>query len=315
MRRIKYGKIRKFDNKQRILTIGNFDGVHLGHQAILDYCVENAKKFSLKSSVLTFQPHPKEFFNVKPNQGCIQMLRDKSMEIFSRGIDEIIFARFDKKLANTTSHEFIRNVLVTNLNVRELVVGADFRFGKSRSGDAEMLIDQGTRLGFATTIVPEITIENMKISSSVLRNLAKNGNFASVQNLRCATLKFTGHVSHGNKLGRTLNYPTVNINVPDNLCFSGIFIVRITDNSPKKSFDRKWGIASIGTRPVLETDNKKLLEVYVLDWSGDIYSHLVTVEIMEKIRDEENFKSLDDLKFKMGEDEQVARKYIDNYNE
>jgi len=315
MKQIRYGKIKKFDDKKRILAIGNFDGVHLGHQTIIKYCVQNAKKLSLKSSVLTFYPHPKEFFNVKPSQECVQTLRDKSREILSKGIDEIIFARFDKKLAGTTSHDFIADVLANNLGVKELVVGSDFRFGKDRTGDVSMLIDQGTKSGFSTTIIPEVSFKNMKMSSSSLRNMAKNGEFSSVENMRRATLKLTGHVCHGNKLGRTLNFPTANIKVPKNLCFSGIFIVRVIDNTPDRAFDKKWGIANIGTRPVLETNNEKLLEVYVLDWSGDIYGHLLSVEMIKKIREEKYFKNLEELKLKMVEDEKIARDYISEYDE
>ena len=315
MKQIRYGKIKKFDDKKRILAIGNFDGVHLGHQTILSYCVQNAKKLSLKSSVLSFYPHPKEFFNVKPNQECVQTMRDKAREILSKGIDEIIFARFDKKLANTHSHDFITNVLATDLGVTELVVGSDFRFGKDRSGDVSMLIDQGSKVGFTTTIIPEVSFKDMKISSSLLRNMAKNGEFSAVQNMRRATLKLTGHVCHGNKLGRKLNYPTANIKVPNNLCFSGIFIVRVTDNSRDKVFNKKWGIANIGTRPVLETNNEKLLEVYVLDWIGDIYGHLLSVEMVKKIREEKYFKNLEELKSKMVEDEKIAQEYISKHDE
>ena len=315
MKQIKYGKIKKFDDKKRILTIGNFDGVHLGHQSIIKYCVQKAKKFSLKSSVLTFYPHPKEFFNVKPNQECVQPLRDKSREILSKGIDEIIFARFDKKLAGTNSREFITDVLANKLGVKELVVGSDFRFGKDRSGNVPMLIDQGPKVGFTTTIIPEVSFNNTKMSSSSLRNMAKNGEFSSVETMRQSTLKLTGHVCHGNKLGRTLNYPTANIKVPKNLCFSGIFIVRVIDNSPDREFNQKWGIANIGTRPVLETNNEKLLEVYVLDWFGDIYGHLLSVEMIKKIREEKYFKTLEELKFKMVEDEKIAQEYISIYNE
>ena len=315
MKQIRYGKIKKFDDKKRILAIGNFDGVHLGHQTIIKYCVQNAKKFSLKSSVLTFYPHPKEFFKVKPIQECVQTLRDKSREILAKGIDEIIFARFDKKLAGTNSHDFIAKILATDLGVKELVVGPDFRYGRDRSGDTSMLIDQGPKVGFTTTIIPEVSFKNMKMSSSSLRNMAKNGEFSSVENMRRASLKLTGHVCHGNKLGRTLNYPTANIKVPKNLCFSGVFIVRVIDNSRDRAFDKKWGIANIGNRPVLKTYNEKLLEVYVLDWFGDIYGHLISVEIIKKIREEKYFKSLGELKLKMVEDEKIAQKYISRYDE
>ena len=153
------------------------------------------------------------------------------------------------------------------------------------------------------------------MSSSSLRNMAKNGEFSSVETMRRATLKLTGHVCHGNKLGRTLNYPTANIKVPKNLCFSGVFIVRVIDNSRDRAFDKKWGIANIGNRPVLKTYNEKLLEVYVLDWFGDIYGHLISVEIIKKIREEKYFKSLGELKLKMVEDEKITQEYISRYDE
>ena len=149
--------------------------------------------------------------------------------IKSRSITEKV--DFDKKLAHTNSREFIMDVLDNSLGVKDLVVGPDFRFGRNRIGDVSMLIGQGTKSGFSTTIIPEVSFKNMKMSSSLLRNRAKNGEFSAVENMRRATLKLTGHVCHGNKLGRTLNFPTANIKVPKNLCFSGIFIVRVIDNS------------------------------------------------------------------------------------
>ena len=312
---IKYGNLKKSDEKNRILTIGNFDGVHQGHKKLLEYCVNRAAKLNIVSSVITFCPHPRIFFQLDPKQECIQTIRDKCEEIFKTGIQQIILARFNSSLSNTSATEFVSKQLVDNLNMVELVVGEDFQFGKNREGNIRLLKKLGTKYDFTTTTISNEKYKTSKISSSLLREIAREGDFDSVKYLRNSNLKVSGHVCHGMKLGRQLDYPTINIKIPNEFCFSGVFVVKTFSRSEFCNLNGNYGIANIGTRPTVENCGRKLLEVYVLDWSGNAYGAMVTVEIIKKISDEENLNNLVELKDKIKKDECLAREFIRVNNE
>ena len=302
MKQIRYGKIKKFDDKRRILTIGNFDGVHLGHQTIIKYCVEKAKKFSLKSSVLTFFPHPKEFFNVKPNQECVQTMRDKSREILSKGIDEIIFARFDKRLACTTSHDFIVNVLATNLGVKELVVGSDFRFGKDRSGDLRLLRSLCDQNKIILEVLEDLKSNDIKISSTLIRKLLDNGKFHEASKLLGRTYQISGKVIRGKSLGKRIASPTANIDILNKkFCFTGVFL-----GKTKIGQSEYFCIINFGPKPTFD-DLEQSLEAHILDYDGNIYDEALSIEFLCKIRDQIKFKSIEELKNQINEDKIRAK--------
>ena len=310
MTKFYYGSINKKRSSPRIITIGNFDGVHLGHQTILRFCINEAKKNNIISSVITFHPHPKIFFNSTPPQEAIHTLRDKATEISKLNIDEIFFIPFNLKLSKISPTNFIKELLIDKLNMKIIVVGRDFKFGSNRSGDIELLKKLSNDYGFKPIVFENINSENQRISSTRLRYFAKIGLFSQIIKSRGENLVIRGRVIHGKKLGRTLDYPTLNIKVPKNLCFSGIFGVMVSGVDKSNKTKKLPGVASLGKRPTIERDGNLILEVYILDWNKEIYGNLVNIEIVDKIRDEKKFESLDDLKKQMIIDETTVREKI-----
>lgn len=310
MTKIRYGAIKSNFNGSRIITIGNFDGVHKGHQSILNYCVKTAVKLNLTSTLITFEPHPRTFFQVAPKQTSLQGLRDKATEVSVLGIDEILIVPFDRKLAEIHAKEFITNILVTFLNMKIIVVGKDFRFGKNRAGNIDLIKHLEKSLDFSLHMISDFIVDNQRISSSLLRKYAKKGDLGKVLKIRGTNLIIRGRVIHGKKLGVKLGFPTLNIKVPSNLCFSGIFIVKLTTINSSMLKTPIWGIASLGKRPTVETKGKLLLEVFLLDYDGDKYGSLVTIEFITKMRDEKKFNTVLDMKKQMTQDEQFTRKFI-----
>ena len=289
--KINYGIPKKLKG-QRIVTIGNFDGVHKGHQSLLKFCCELAKKTLNISTVITFKPHPMVFFKNKPH-GCIQTLRDKVTEIKDANVDHLIILPFNERLANLPAQKFIE-LLINHLGMKAIVVGKDFRFGKARE----------------TYIADDIIHENKKISSSQIRNFAKKGFLEKVNTHRGRLLTITGRVLHGKKIGRTLEYPTLNIQVPEDLCLKGIFAVTVSEFKNSKPINFLPAIASLGRRPTVENYGKLILEVHVLDWSSEIYGQLISVQLHKKIREEIKFDTLETLKKQMKLDELKTRKFF-----
>lgn len=306
--KISYGIPNKLTGK-RIVTIGNFDGVHKGHQSLLKFCCAIALKDQITSAVVTFKPHPTVFFKNKSN-GCIQTLRDKAIEIKNAGVNELIILPFKENLANFSAENFIKKLLVSHLGMQIIVVGKDFKFGKKRSGNVKTLQHIGNQLNFKTIVTDDIFHRNEKISSSQIRVLAKNGGLEKVKELRGKPLTLSGHVLHGKKIGRTLGYPTLNILMPDDLCIKGIFAVTVYGLNIKTTQNNMPGIASLGRRPTVESNGRLILEVYVLDWDAIAYGQIVSVKIHGKIREEIKFDNLDMLRTQMQLDEINTRKFF-----
>jgi riboflavin kinase/FMN adenylyltransferase len=306
--KINYGISNKLKG-HRILTIGNFDGVHKGHQSLLKFCCSYAKKNQIISTVITFKPHPKVFLQNK-SHGCIQTLRDKATEIKESKIDQLLILPFNERLANLPAQKFIE-LLIKHLGMKAIVVGKDFRFGKARGGNVNMLEQAGKLLKFKTFVVEDILHENEKISSSQIRNYAREGFLDKVSFYRGKLLTLTGRVVHGKKIGRTLGYPTLNIHVPDDLCISGIFAVTVSQLQSNEKITYLPAIASLGRRPTVENCGKLILEVHILDWNLEIYGQLISVEIHKKIREEIKFDNLEALKKQMKIDEVKTRQFFE----
>lgn len=309
--KINYGISGKLKSKS-IITIGNFDGVHKGHQSLLKFCAEFAQKNRMISTVITFKPHPKVFFQNKPI-GCIQTLRDKVIEIKNAKVKHLIILPFKKELANVSANNFVK-FLVINLGMRAIVVGKDFKFGKNREGNIKTLVEMGAQLKFQTHIINDVAHSNEKISSSKIRNLARLDRLERVKEFRGKSITLSGHVLHGKKIGRTLGYPTINIKVPDDLCINGIFAATVSGLQNHKNQVYLPAIASLGRRPTVENYGKLILEVYILDWDSMVYGKIVSVQIHEKIREEIKFESFDKLRRQMKMDEIKTRK-IFKFNE
>ena len=295
------------------MTIGNFDGVHRGHQAILAQVQAQARTLGLVPTVMTFTPHPRAFFARKgqrpeliPTQ--ISSLRDKVALLAEQGMRQIVIQRFDQRLADMEAEDFIRQLLVRGLNTRWLLVGEDFRYGHKRSGDIDLLRRMGCEHGFQVLTLSDIAdSQGQRISSSALRTALAVGNLERSCELLGAPYHIGGHVIHGRKLGRDLGFPTLNLRVPEPCAArSGVYVVRVhgLDTHPLP------GVASLGVRPTVTRDGTLLLETHILDRQVDAYGKLVCVEFLEFLRDEESFPDLTSLTAAIRQDAQGARDYF-----
>lgn len=295
------------------LSIGNFDGVHLGHSAMLAQLCQAARRLSLLPSVLTFYPHPREYFaklHHRPELSVptISGLRDKVTALADAGIEQIILAKFDQHMAEMSAESFIKQFLIEELSVRWLLVGEDFRFGRQRLGDVAMLKSLGKELGMEVSTMADVTDKHgHRISSSEVRSALAAGDLAHASHLLGRNFGISGHVIHGKKLGRTLNMPTLNLRVtPKCAARSGIYVAKVYGLGDKPLA----GVASLGVRPTVEDDGRILLETHVFDTTIDAYGKLIRVDLLQHLRDEEKFPDLPTLTAAMHADAQHARNYF-----
>jgi len=295
------------------LTIGNFDGVHRGHQAILAEVRQAAQAQGLVPTVMTFEPHPREYFAL---QACrpelaptrITSLRDKIAALARHGIAHVVVEKFDRRLAEMSADAFVQQLLSAGLQTRWLMVGEDFRYGHRRSGDVALLREAGKRYGFEVHTLPDVTdTHGHRVSSSEIRTALAVGDIQRAAQLLGHPYSISGHVIHGRKLGRTLGFPTLNLRVvPRCAIRSGIYVVAVHGlaDHPQPA------VASLGVRPTVEDGGRVLLEAHVLDATVDAYGKLVRVEFLHKLRDEEKFPDLASLTAAIARDERNARAYF-----
>jgi riboflavin kinase/FMN adenylyltransferase len=294
------------------LTIGNFDGVHFGHQALLAQVRGAATRLGLEAAVMTFEPHPREFFAARSGNpdrapARIANLRDKLQSLSDAGIDRVIVEHFSEHFAAMSPQEFTEKVLVEGLHVKWLMVGDDFCYGARRAGNVAMLIEAGKRYGFQVETLPTVMNGAMRISSSAVRSSLDQGDFALTEQLLGRPYAMSGHVVHGRKLGRTLGFPTLNLRVVHRPALSGVFVVQVHGLA-----DRPLpAVASLGVRPTVDDSGRVLLEVHVFDFAQSCYGRLVTVEFMEKLRDEEKYDDLPALTAAIDNDCRRARAFFE----
>ena len=289
-----------------VYAIGNFDGLHLGHQAVVERAVALASERAAPSAILTFEPHPADFFAGRPVAFRLTPARDKA-EICARlGLNGIVFIRFDASLALMSADEFVARVLVARLGATAVVVGWDFHFGKGRSGSPATLAEAGKRHGFAVEIVTKVEAGAGEaarvVSSSAVRKALERGDVAAAARDLGRNYSISGRVISGQRLGRTLGVPTANIALePTNRLAHGIYAVvaRVGGGAFP-------AVASFGTRPTVD-DGAPLLEVHLLDFDGDLYGREMQVEFIERIRDERKFQSIPLLAAEMERDKKRAR--------
>ena len=278
------------------LTIGNFDGVHRGHQALLARVRASASALGLEAAVMTFEPHPREFFAARAKDLSraprrIANLRDKLGSLANAGIDRVIVEHFNTHFAAMAPEEFTRRVLFEGLHVKWLMVGDDFCYGAKRAGTVAMLAEAGRRHGFQVKTLPTVMHGEQRISSSAVRAALAAGDFAQSRALLGHQYAISGHVIHGQKLGRTLGFPTLNLRVAHRPVLAGIFVVQVHGLAPHPL----PAVASVGVRPTVDDSGRVLLEVHLFDFAESCYGKLVRVEFLEKIRDEEKYDDLPTL--------------------
>ncbi|MFO1414159.1 MAG: bifunctional riboflavin kinase/FAD synthetase [Burkholderiales bacterium] len=286
------------------LTIGNFDGVHRGHQAMLMRLLEAADDLRLPPAVLTFDPHPREFFGRDTAPPRLAGLRQKLDAFRAFGIAHVFVARFDAAFAALTPHAFIQDVLVRRLGVRWVLVGDDFRFGKGRGGDIALLRAHANT--FSVEHMQTLAVDEERASSTAVRAALAAGNLERAAALLGRPYAISGRVAHGDKRGRNLGFPTANIPLRKPPPLSGIFAVRVLGLGP----EARAGVASLGVRPTVERNGRPLLEVFIFDFNETIYGRRVTVEFLHKLRDEEKYDDLAALTRQIRADVAQAREFF-----
>lgn len=289
-----------------VATIGNFDGVHLGHQAVLAQVSEQAHALRLPSTAIIFEPQPREYFAGDQAPARLMRLREKLQALRRYAVDRVVCLYFNRALAAMAADEFIEQVLVAGLGVQYLVVGGDFRFGHRRAGDIELLRSAGERRGFEVATMHTVVVDGERVSSTRVRRALADGDLPAAARLLGRPYHMSGHVVHGDKRGRELGVPTANIHLHRRKSpVHGIFAVEVfgVPGEPR------YGVANVGTRPTVG-GTRTLLEVHVFDLDADLYGTHLRAEFLHKIRDEERFPSLEILKEYIQRDIAQARDYF-----
>lgn len=293
-----------------VLAIGNFDGVHLGHRALLARLVTKACDLGLPPSVMTFEPHPRELFSPEAAPARLTSLREKLELLEAHGVERTYILHFSRKLAALTAEEFIEKVLIRGLAVKHLIIGDDFRFGRGRAGDFDMLKEAGAAHGFGVEAMHTVTLmecEGERVSSSAVREALAAGDLEHAARLLGRPYNIAGRVVHGNRLGHQLGFPTANIQLKrKRVALAGIFAVTVT------GLDKRHlpGAASLGVRPTLGQGLKPVLEVHLFDFDQEIYGEHLTVHFLHKLRDEMKFDGLDALKAQIARDVETTKAYF-----
>ena len=290
-----------------VLTIGNFDGLNRGHQAVLARLAAEAQRLRLPSSLLTFEPHPREFFAPDQAPARLTSLREKLELVEQCGVDRVYVCRFDAKLAAYSAQQFIQSILIDGLATRHLIVGDDFRFGRGRAGDFTLLAEAGREGGFNAEAMPTIEWRGERVSSSAVRDSLEAGAMEHAARLLGRPYRIAGRVVGGDQLGRQLGYPTANVQLKRRkVPLLGVFAVAVSGIATLP-----WpGAASLGVRPTVAAGLQPALEVHLLDYHGSLYGSHVSVEFLHKLRDQVKFASLDALKAQIALDVETTRTYF-----
>lgn len=289
-----------------VVTIGAFDGLHLGHQRLLKHVISESARAKLPSVVMSFEPTPKEFFSADQPPARLMRFREKYVALEKAGVDIFYCPRFDSRMKNIDSATFIRQLLVHTLNMSHLVIGDDFHFARNREGNLELLQKVGKTLEFSIEQVSSVVVDGERVSSTAIREALRKGEMLRATKLLGHSYRMSGRVTRGRRLGRELGYPTANVNLlRRQSAVMGIFAVNVhgLDAGPL------GGVASVGTRPTFD-GVKPLLEVHIFDFDRDIYGRRIQVEFVERLRSEEKFDSADALIKQMHDDAARAREVL-----
>ncbi len=289
-----------------VATIGSFDGVHRGHQAILARLRDEGQNLGLPTLVMLFEPQPHEYFSREKAPPRLMRLREKVAAIFDLGIERVLCLRFNTHLRSLSAQAFIDDILVRRLGVAHLEIGDDFRFGCDRAGDFALLQHAGRQNGFTVRDTNTFVLDGERVSSTRVRQLLEADDLDGAVQLLGRRFSVTGRVIHGKRLGRTLNVPTANIGLGRYRSpVRGVYVADV------EVCGQRWpAVANVGVRPTVTGSSKPLLEVHLLDYSGELYGEWLKVEFRHKLRDEKKFASLDELKQQIQRDIDAARDYF-----
>ena len=301
--------IQEYQEKKHvtILTIGTFDGVHIGHQKIIERLNQIKSKNGDRSTILTFFPHPRKILNQGNEIKWLNTMEEKAQLLDKFGLDHLIIEPFTKGYSELTAIDFVKNILVDQLSIKSLVIGYDHQFGKNREGNFEQLKEYGKIYNFDVEKITAQEIEDVSVSSTKIRIAIENGDIKKANKYLGYHYLLTGDIVKGQGLGRKLNFPTINLHIKEEYKLipkTGVYIV-------KTSLDQKvfFGIMNIGFRPTVNGKNKTI-EVHLLDFTGDLYGENMQIEVLKRLRDEQKFSGLDTLILQIKKDEVAARKWI-----
>ena len=293
--------------KESILTIGTFDGVHIGHNKILTKLVEESKKNNLSSLIMTFFPHPRMVLQKSQEIKMIDTI-DEKIHLFEKtGVDNLIIQPFDENFSKIRAKEFVEEILVKKLKIKYIIIGYDHRFGKDREASVDDLKKFGLNYMFTVEEIAAQEIHSIAISSTKIRNAILKGEIKKCNEYLGRNFMLTGEVVYGDSLGKKINFPTANIKIPETYKIipkNGVYLVKAIINS-----EIYFGMMNIGVRPTIGGKNKSL-EIHFFNFKDNIYNKTISVEIICKIRDEEEFSSIDELKIQLKKDEQFCLKLI-----
>lgn len=291
-----------------VATIGNFDGVHLGHQAIIRQLRSHASRVGLPAVVVLFEPQPREYFSPEEAPSRLMPFREKVETLAELGVDRVLCIRFNIELSRLTAQDFAETVLFKGLGVQHLVVGDDFHFGNDRCGDFNFLARFGETHGFDVENTHTFELGGERVSSTHVRSALEQGNFPMASTLMGREFFIEGRVTHGDKRGRTINVPTANILLRRKKTpLSGVYAVEVDGAAAQRLF----GVCNVGIRPTVNGLLPRL-EVHLLDYNGDLYSRRLKVYFRSRIRDEKKFASFDELKQAIYQDIETGRAYFSN---
>ena len=289
-----------------VATIGNFDGVHLGHQAVLGQLAEKAEQLGLPTTVVTFEPHPQEWFFPDRAPPRLTRLREKLTALRRYSVDRVLVLRFDARLAAMEAAAFVERILVDGLGARHVVVGDDFRFGRNRAGDFAFLRAMGARHGFDVVAMHSFRIDGARVSSTRIREALAAGDMDTAEKLLGRPYRMCGRVAHGDRRGRDIGFPTANLHLHRRASpVLGVFAVEVF-GVPGEPVP---GVANVGVRPTVD-GTRALLEVHLLDFEGDLYGRYVQVDFLHKLRDERRFASFEALRAQIRRDVEAARAWF-----
>jgi riboflavin kinase/FMN adenylyltransferase len=303
-----FQSIKSFSSdKQTVVTIGTFDGVHLGHRKILEQITNNAANSNCESLVLTFFPHPRMVLQEDTEMKQLNTLNEKIGLLDNLGVDNLVVHPFDKEFSRLTAEEFVEQVLVGIFKVKKIVIGHDHRFGRNRTANIDDLITFGKTYGFAVEQISAEAIDEVSISSTKIRNALLEGNVELAADYLGYDYSLTGIVSKGKQLGRTIGYPTANIQIDENYKLipqNGVYIAKsIIGDKPI------YGMMNIGTRPTVD-GTTQTIEINFFDFKQDLYDQKITVSLLKRMRSEEKFESINALKNQLGIDKATAQEFI-----
>ena len=304
-----FTSISKYNKAKSVITIGTFDGVHIGHKKILERIIHSAQELGCQSVVLTFFPHPRMVLQDSSSVKLLNTIDEKIILLEKTGIDNLIIHPFDKEFSRLSAEDFVKTILVDQLNIQKIIIGHDHRFGRNRTADINDLIEFGKEFGFDVEQISAQEINEIAVSSTKIRNAILDGNIALANNYLGYNYFFSGEVVKGKQLGRTIGFPTANIHIKEDYKLipkNGVYIVKSTIEK-----ETIFGMMNIGNRPTVNGENQTI-EVNFFNFDKDIYNEIITVEILEFIREEHKFESIEALKNQIQNDKDFSINYLNN---